>query len=1483
VGFFSRINEWFKRKQISANESNNSQDLQRLESQRDNISEPKPSDIAEQESEVPQPEKGMKITNWGGNWLEWLLIFLAVTFFCAGILDIGSPTRLPGNESEVFQMLDWTLVNSIKQFHAFPLWNIYIQTGLPYIADPMLHVYNPVVTAPVLLFGVHAGFKIGVYLSFLIAAFGMWKLAQVLGLGRFVRIWMAMMFAFAGQPVARFFQGQYLFIFGFAYIPWIIFSLILIAQRKRKRDIAVAAGSIALLFFSGNAYYSFFILLIIGLFGLVMLIRMRNKAPFISLDVRRTLTYLGIGALAIGVISIQLLPTAEFWPRLSKDLNLAGAQSVKQIILDYTSKDSQRPDAYSILPAREEFYAYIGLTPFLALAMLPLAIWKRDRRLLLFFILILLLTVGWINLEWLPWKQAFLNTRLTLQFRHLLRILVFGSFAIICLAGIGLDTLWKIFESTLHKGETVQPKGMRWLAYIGLLILGAFMIFGVVDLYNTNQFAVHSQEMYKPGYDVMVWVRENDLGEYYVRNNPNNAWQDAVLSNNLRYLDSWYHFADIRSLDGKINERLVQATPNYLTQSSMEQIPAEAELISAVDDYNILSLPESLPMMFMVDNGELKQGGEAGPLVRSQVTSLTPFFSSSNNVETIAEGLPNQTLVLLMTKYPGWKILVDGKTQPLKNVGGYLAVDVQPGIHKYKFIYSPSLFYIGLAISFIASLVLLGLFISDIRIDLQTIKERWLAFLAWIRQTRQRPAAWMRKRKPQSYEAVYRDGAILPALPLELEENSNVNVTIETQIGVSRGRAAWERWWWATIEMLQIFFRSLSLGTLLFWAGLAVYLLTRFIGLSQFPISFLGDEAAQTLYAETLINNRFHDPVTGLYLPIYVEAAGNRWTPLLSMYIHAATLTLFGKSVLVTRGTSIAIGLLVAIAVGFILKNIFKARLWWVGVLLVAITPAWFLHSRTAYETVMTTAFFAMFLWFYLKYREQGSSIVPALIFGALTFYTYSNAQIIVLGMAILLFLSDIRYHWQQRKALRKAIPVAILLALPFILFTIKKPAALSTHLHAVDSYWFHSIPFVEKALTFLKNYAYGLSPAYWFFPNGVDLPRHRMLNIAHLPISMLIFMVIGIILCLWRFRTPRYRTIILVGLAVPLGASLVQIGITRELAFIVPACLLMALGIDWVWEQIYSRIHRPLPDWIVAIPIFIILTIMSFGLLNNALVNGPLWFDDYGLYGMQYGAVQIFEETIPQYWQENPDLHFRISSTWANGTERYMSYFLTKEEQQRVDLIGVDGLLNKKYDIDPNDIFVLTPSEYDKAVQSEKLKSVEVEKIIPYPNGNPGFYFVRVAYADNIDQMIEAEAAERRILKEEVISLNGQPVTIQHSWLDMGVPEQIFDNDPFTWIRGMEANPFILEITFPQPRSIEEITLNLGAMDTDLTVDLYEQEGESPIHYQQSYRQVQEGDILKLKFPDGPHNVYKMHMEILSPYAGEVANVHIRELQLLP
>lgn len=1392
------------------------------------------------------------------HWLEWLIILIAVTLFCAGILDLRSPTRLPGNESEVFQMLDWTLVNSLRLYHAFPLWNPYIQSGIPYIADPMLHVYNPVVTLPVLLIGVRAGFKLAVYFSFLIAAFGMWRLAKTIGLSWPARIWTALMFAFAGQPIARFFQGQYLFVLGFAYIPWIISSLFLVVQGRRKSDVAIAATSMALLFFSGNAYYPLYIFMVIGLFGLVMLLQFMRKPPFVRVDLRSTIPYLGAGVLATGIILIQLLPTAEFWPRVSKDLSLAGSHTIEQIFLDYTSKDSLRPDAYNVLPAREEFYAYIGLTPFLGLALLPLAIWKRERKLVLFFTLVLLLSVAWISMEWMPWKQAFLNFRWFLQFRHLLRILILGSFALICLAGIGLDTLWKLFRSQLRQGKEQSSGTLRILAYAGMTIMAAFMSAGVIDLFNTHSPVVHSQPIYTPAYEVMGWVRQNDSGDYYVHHYANNAWQDATISNNLRYLDVWYHFADIRSLAGKINQRLVQAMPKYLTQPASAPAPDGAELMVIVDKYNIFTLPESLPMAFMVDNNRLQMGSETGLLRASEVTPLAPFFSSTNRVEVTTDGALSQTLVVMMTNYPGWQVWVDGAKSELKNVGGYMAVEALPGGHKYTFVYSPYLFFIGLSISILATAVVLGLLIGDLKLDWQAVRARWRSTSGYLARIHW---SW-------------------PRLAGRLK--------IKT-LAVSRvGRTGWLHRIRSVPHLPRFLGRAIPLEMTLFVIALGLYLSTRLIGLENFPIYFFTDEAVQTVMAEDFVHNDLRN-YDGELLPTYFNHGPTYNLSSVSVYLQVIPYVIFGKSIFVTRAVSVFISTLGALAVGLILRDIFKQRYWWCAVLLLSIAPAWFLHTRTAFEAVEMASFYAGFLYFYLRYRYiSPKALYPALLMGALVFYTYSPGQVIIVVTGMFLLFSDLHYHWQNRKTALGGLLLLGILVIPFLRYAFAHPEALVQHLSTRAPYWSQSISVFEKLRNYFSEYAYGLNPLYWFIPNQHDLQRHLMKGYGHLLWTTLPFFVLGLMIVLTRLRSSSHRAILFALLASPSGSALVGIGITRALVFIIPAVILMALGLElaltWLEKAVKWVLQRT--GWAesgrllfvgISLGLVVGLSVFNISMLRDALVNGPTWYPDYTLAGMQYGAKQLFG-AVNEYLSQHPQAELMVSPSWTNGADAVAQFFL--KPGSKVRLGSVEGHIYQHQPLDDNMVFVMLPVEMDKVVASGKFKNMRVDEVLPYPNGAPGFYFVHLQYVDNIDEILAAEQEARRALQQSTVMLGGEPVQVGYSLLDMGSIELVFDGNPQTVARTMEANPFVIELTFPEARQLSGYRLVIGSAAVRVTTSLYPGISEQPVQTSVDFAGSIADPDLEVRF-DHIVSAEKVRFEIYQPYSGVPANVHVWELEL--
>jgi hypothetical protein len=145
-----------------------------------------------------------------------------------------------------------------------------------------------------------------------------------------------------------------------------------------------------------------------------------------------------------------------------------------------------------------------------------------------------------------------------------------------------------------------------------------------------------------------------------------------------------------------------------------------------------------------------------------------------------------------------------------------------------------------------------------------------------------------------------------------------------------------------------------------------------------------------------------------------------------------------------------------------------------------------------------------------------------------------------------------------------------------------------------------------------------------------------------------------------------------------------------------------------------------------------------------DALANGPTWFQDYGLYGMQYGAQQM-TSGVKMLVDQSPNRPIIISPNWANGIIDLMRFFLPYEPPGQmigtgqstlkplpIHIADIEYYLNDHLPLNEEAIFVLTPQDYEKATTSGKFTDVKVIKTIPYPNGKPGFYFVTLRYVEN-------------------------------------------------------------------------------------------------------------------------------------------------------
>jgi hypothetical protein len=685
-----------------------------------------------------------------------------------------------------------------------------------------------------------------------------------------------------------------------------------------------------------------------------------------------------------------------------------------------------------------------------------------------------------------------------------------------------------------------------------------------------------------------------------------------------------------------------------------------------------------------------------------------------------------------------------------------------------------------------------------------------------------------------------------------------------------------------------------KLAMVLFILGLVVYLLTRFIKLPDFPIYFFTDEAVQGQLAADFVRDGFEN-YAGFFLPTYFDNSG-KYSLGFSVYAQVLPYLIFGKSVWATRGVSVLLSLVAAIGSGLILRDALKNHYWWLGPILLAAVPGWFLHSRTAFETVIMASMYIGFLYFYLRYRQgKTKSLYIALVFGALSFYSYNPGQMITVVTGLMLLIADARYHWQHRKTTLIGLGLLTALALPYLRFSLTQGDERIRHLTLLSSYWIKPIPWYEKIGTYFVRYLKGLNPFYWFWPtpsiiekwwpnyhmpiwlfsNTTDLTRHIMKGYGHILLLTLPFWAIGVIRCIRKFRKPAYRTLLLATLAAPTGAAMVDWGITRGLVFIIPTTIITAVGIEaalkWLRKK-WPKLTYPL----IAGSLFLVLTLVSFWMLGDALKNAPIWYEDYGLSGLQYGGQVVFTRAA-EIARENPETTIYVSSTWANAPNVIMRYFTDDLPNVRMGNINAFGLAYQP--ITEAMLFVLTPDDLHWVNESGKFEDITIEETILYPNNEDGFYFVRLAYVDNIEMVLAEEREARQTLKETPLEINGQPVSVQFPTLDINEVKHAFDGDTSTLIRTLETNPLRLILTYPDPVDIEQVTLWIGGAPTTMTITAKSETGEAvTIEKTVEGSAVVRDEILRF---DETIRTKTLTIEVLNKNDGEVAHVHLWEVDI--
>jgi hypothetical protein len=607
---------------------------------------------------APAMPIGIPILRWWVLVGEWGFLAAVVTVFCLKFLDMSPNRILFGNEYEVFASLDFVVMNSLRALGQFPLWNFFIRTGQPLMADPFLHIYNPVSTLPILIWGVVNGFKIGILLSFILAAIGQWLLAWTLGLNRVARIWTALLYSFNGQAPAHFLQGQYDFALGYAWIPFVFAGVVLVLRTRQRKYVVLTAFAATFLFFSGNVYYSFFMALVLALLtiGILIIIGVfRNKGS----DWRALTPLPAVAILVVGLTALQFLPMLEFWPHFSKqgDPELRTSQPLPEIIEDFVSTSPDRPSARDVL-APYDYYGYIGLVPFLGAALAMGAWWRGWRKEILAFSALFLITTLWIAARYTPFAPIYAKTPWLYQFRFPSRMLIFAACAVITVGGIGFTWLTQQL-ATWRKRSTAAT-----LAGAALLLVGVVLAYSIFDVAQANSRFLALSDYSLENDRIIKFLNDSDPNLKYVAIPYSTGWHQAVVSNNEHLFRAWYGFDFFPPIPDTGKQPAVIARPNYVIVPKDRQplddaghVIQNAQRVKEFQFDALYRLPDSLPYAFAVDDPALS---EATRLRADDVQALDVKQTGANTLMVTANISGEGKWVTALTSYyPGWRVFVD--------------------------------------------------------------------------------------------------------------------------------------------------------------------------------------------------------------------------------------------------------------------------------------------------------------------------------------------------------------------------------------------------------------------------------------------------------------------------------------------------------------------------------------------------------------------------------------------------------------------------------------------------------------------------------------------------------------------------------------------------------------------------------------------------------------------------------------------------------
>jgi hypothetical protein len=213
----------------------------------------------------------------------------------------------------------------------------------------------------------------------------------------------------------------------------------------------------------------------------------------------------------------------------------------------------------------------------------------------------------------------------------------------------------------------------------------------------------------------------------------------------------------------------------------------------------------------------------------------------------------------------------------------------------------------------------------------------------------------------------------------------------------------------------------------------------------------------------------------------------------------------------------------------------------------------------------------------------------------------------------------------------------------------------------------------------------------------------------------------------------------------------------------------------------------------------------------------------------------------------------------------------------------SVDSYIQNMQVLDSSTTLVMLSNEYDDLIKSEKFTDIHIKKMIPYPDGKPGFYFIKMRYVDNVEEIFNLEKiARHELIGADMILQDGSLAGVHFSPLDLGTIKDVLDGDVQTIARSWEANPFQFIFDFPEPRMINEIMLTVGGEPTRIEMDLWTSMDAIPAQFVLNLEETPDPRMALVKV-NLQQPVIKAEIQVYNLNESEPAHVHVWEIRFLP